>query len=88
MMDLHEIVMKLVGPVGATGDHGQDQRRIKNLRSLTGLVDKLVFEVDRASAYASRHEASMKAIGEHASDFLCQLSEALEDHVEARKGNE
>jgi len=69
-MQLHQIVLTLVGPIRATGDHGVDKRRLDNLKELTVLIDRLLFEVYEISLDADRQEASMKAIGIHAKEFL------------------
>jgi hypothetical protein len=72
-MELHEIVMKLVGPVQPTGCHGTDEKHLANLRKLTDLIGFLLAEVNEASIAATRQEASMKAIGVHARDFLLEI---------------
>lgn len=75
-MDFHEIVKRLIGPVEATGEHGVDQERLRNLRELTELADLLLGDIQRAALDANRPEASMRAIGEHARDFLREVKEA------------
>jgi hypothetical protein len=74
-MDMYEIVMRLIGPVQPIGEHYSDQKRLANMKVLTELVDRLLFEIARAEPFADRTEASMKAIGTHAHDFLCELRE-------------
>lgn len=73
-MDLDEIVMKLVGPVMAVGDSGVDADRLKNIKALTTLVDRLLVVIHEASTDADRQEASMKSIGRHARDFLNEVA--------------
>ena len=75
-MELKEIVMKLVGPVQPVGDSNADRDRLANMETLTDLLDKLLFEVNTASHSADRPEASMKAIGEHARNFLDDVRSA------------
>lgn len=75
-MELHEIVMKLVGPVRPIGEHNADKERLENMKKLTELTDRLLFEIDAASPSADRAEASMKAIGEHARDFMAAVRDA------------
>lgn len=75
-MELHEIVMKLIGPVMPVGESREDERRLKNMKSLTELIDRLLFEVDAVSHNADRVEASMKAIGVHARDFIASVKDA------------
>lgn len=73
---LHAVVMKLIGPVHAIGDHNADQQRLENLKMLTVLVDDLLCEIADVAPSADRHEASMKNIGTHARDFLKDVKEA------------
>ena len=75
-MKLKEIVMKLVGQVQPVGESHTDRERLENIKALTELVDELLGEVDMASRSASRQEASMKAIGEHAKNFLNDVRSA------------
>lgn len=75
-MEMYEIVMKLIGPVRPTGDHAADQKRLANMEKLTELVDRLLFEIDSATTAATRTEASMKAIGDHAKDFMVRIKNA------------
>ena len=75
-MELHEIVMKLVGPVMPVGETREDEQRLSNMKALTELVDRLLFEVDAVSHNADRTEASMKAIGVHARDFMTAVKDA------------
>ena len=69
-MELAEVVMKLVGPVKAVGEHYEDQQRLANLKVLTEVVDVLLNQIDDASRTAERAEASMQAIGLYAKNFL------------------
>lgn len=69
-MEISEIVLKLIGPVQPVGDANADKQRLLNIRQLTDLTDRLLGEIDKAAGSADRYEASMKAIGTHARDFL------------------
>jgi hypothetical protein len=75
-MELHEVVMKLVGPVQPVGESGTDAVRLKNMQALTDLVDMLLGEISKAEPDADRHEASMRLIGQHARDFLQDVKDA------------
>jgi len=75
-MNLDEIVMKLIGPVQAIGDSRIDEERLKNMKHLTWLVDRLLFEIETAAADATRTEHSMRLIGEKARDFLKEVKSA------------
>lgn len=72
-MELYDIVKKLIGPIHPCGDHGIDQERLKNMKALTVLVDKLLFDIENAVHCADRQEASVRAIGVHARDFMDTL---------------
>lgn len=74
-MEIEEIVLTLIGPVQPTGRHDVDQDRLSNIRNLTELVDELLIEIKQAAVSGNRIEASMKAIGKHASEFLEGLRE-------------
>ena len=75
-MELHEIVLKLIGPVQPVGETRADEERLENMRSLTDLTDKLLYEIERAAPFADREEASMKKIGAHARYFLGEVHDA------------
>ena len=75
-MDLYDIAMKLIGPVQPTGDNGKDLVRLENMKTLTVLIDKLLGQViDAAETGVDSHEASVRAIGQHAQNFLRALCE-------------
>lgn len=72
-MDLYDIVIKLTGPVHPIGDSGEDEKRLVNLKELTELTDKLLCEISNIARNITRQEASMKAIGAHARDFMIDV---------------
>jgi len=76
LMNLHEIVMKLVGPVHPCGEHNADVERLKNMKTLTYLVDRLLFEIEAGAVNADKPEASIKAVGKYARDFLRDVHDA------------
>jgi hypothetical protein len=75
-MELHEIVMKLTGPVHAVGAHEVDMERLENLKRLTHCVDMLLGEIREAASTANRHEDSMRQIGKQAVAFLQEVHDA------------
>lgn len=75
-MELYEIIMKLVGPVRPIGEHSADLERLENMKKLTDLTDRLLFEIEAATPNSDRAEASMKAIGVHARDFMAAVHDA------------
>lgn len=69
-MDIHEIVMRLIGPVNPVGDSCKDVVRLQNLNALTELVEALLDTIVDVAKSADRQEASMRSIGRHAREFL------------------
>ncbi len=74
-IDLLVVVQKLVGPVRPVGETHADNARFANLKRLTELVDRLVYELDAVAENRHRPEASMKRAGEFADSFLDGLRE-------------
>lgn len=72
---MHEIVMRLIGSVSPTGDHNTDQQRLANMKVLTELVDRLLFVIVTVTPAVTSTEASVKAIGIHAEEFLQSVKE-------------
>jgi hypothetical protein len=73
MMDIHEIVKKLVGPIDPVGESNTDDIRFENLKIMTELVDELLTDIDHVASNRDRAEYSMKRAGEHASKFYDDL---------------
>lgn len=73
-MTLYEIVTKLIGPIQPTGDHGVDQVHLENLRNMTELVGALLDNVRQAARASNSNEASVRAIGLHAREFVADVS--------------
>ena len=75
-MELYDVVMKLVGPVEAVGETNADAERLANLKELAALIDRLLYKISDASTAAGRSEASMRAIGRYAKNFLQDIRES------------
>lgn len=73
LMDLYEVVTKLVGPVAPLGESHLDETRMENLRELTALTEKLLADIARVAENHDRPEYSVKRAGTHARDFLTGL---------------
>lgn len=86
-MELKDIVMKLVGPVDAVGDHGIDMARLDNLHNLKTLVSSLLNEIEKAAETKDQYQDSMRRIGKSADKFLNDLgacySERAAENMEA-----
>ncbi len=69
-IDIYSVVQKLVGSVTPVGDSSIDHKRFENLKTLTGLVDQLVRDIDAVSTGSTAHQHSIKKAAEFAGDFL------------------
>lgn len=74
-LDLHEIVMKLTGPVQPVGETNEDERRFRNLNDLVDLTRLLVGEIQELARYEHRPEYSIRRAGHAAVMFLEELRE-------------
>lgn len=82
MMEVSDIVMKLIGPVTAVGDTRVDEIRLENLKVLIGVAEILIGEIAGAAQVANRPEDSMRRIGKCATEFLDDTQEILENREE------
>ncbi len=74
MMDVYEVVKKLVGEINPIGDTNVDKVRLDNLNIMTELVDSLLTDIDAvANNYKNNHQYSMKKASEFASDFFTKI---------------
>lgn len=73
MIDIYEVVKKLVGEIEPIGETRTDEARFENLKVMTDLVDKLITDIDGMCVYEKNHQASMKKAAKYASDFLTRL---------------
>lgn len=71
-----EIIKRLVGPISPAGDYGTDIDRLKNLKTLSGVVLDLVQEIVAVSNQAKgRPEASVQTICKYADDTIGIINE-------------
>jgi hypothetical protein len=77
-IELQEIVNRIVGPIHPIGETYNDDLRFENLKLLTGLVDRLLFDIGQVATDKDRTEHSMKRAGEFAHKFLTEIRDAAE----------
>ena len=75
-MELYEIIMKLVGSVQPTGKHDIDEAHLENLKKLTKLTDKLLFEINKVALYSDSDEQSISELGDYANRFISKVKDA------------
>lgn len=75
-MELLEIVNKLVGPITPEAESNEDQKRLKNMETMCGLVEQLIVQIDDV-VYRNqgRHEYSVKKIVERAEQFVKNIKD-------------
>lgn len=70
-MEIYDVVKKLIGPINPIGESQTDAERLVNLKTMTGLVDALLTDIDWvATENKDRIEWSRKIAGEYASKFF------------------
>lgn len=79
LMDTYEIIKKLIGPIDPTGRHEVDVERGRNLSTLLHVVNRLMFDINLVARHKDSHEESVRHLGQKASAFLQELSEADHD---------
>lgn len=72
-MDIHEVVMKLVGPIDPIGDESADEKRFENLEALTYLTDMLLGDIRFVARHKGDHRHSMHKAGKHSANFLNEV---------------
>ena len=66
MIDVYEVVTKLIGAVNPIGETRTDDARYENLKTMCALVNQLLSDIDAVIPYKDRVEFSMKRAGEYA----------------------
>ena len=73
-IDVYEVVKKLTGEIEPIGETQTDDKRFENLKAMTKLVDRLIFDIDAiAYRHKNNHQFSMKRASEFASKFITDL---------------
>ena len=73
MMEIIDVVRKLVGPVQPIGDSDIDRNRFENLKELTSLVEELVGDIRHIVPDKNREEHSLHRAGEYSFEFIKEL---------------
>ena len=73
-IDLYSLIKKLTGEITPVGETNEDGRRLKNLKEIISLTEKLVCDIEEASKYKNRIEYSMQEIGKKAYEFRNNLT--------------
>ena len=76
-MDIHEIVVKLIGPINPVGETNEDNRRLENLKEMINLMNQIHTDIDNV-VYLNKdcHEFSKKKAAELADRSLVIINQA------------
>jgi hypothetical protein len=73
VMEVYDVVKKLVGEIAPIGETNADNARFENLKAMTELVDKLLSDIDEVANRKTSHSYSIKRAGEYASAFFDRI---------------
>ena len=74
MMDIHEVVMKLIGDISPIGETNEDNKRFENLKIMADLVDALLTDMDEIVFRKSNNqEYSIKRSVDFVIDFMDEI---------------
>lgn len=74
-----DVVIKLTGPVRATGCHTTDEDRLYNLDTLCNLAEDIMYELIQASKTRDDYRISMSNIGKRATVTLDDIKTMIEE---------
>lgn len=60
MIDVYEVVKKLIGEIDPVGDARVDKENLKNLEVAIDLVEKLIVDIDRVAGAKDTHLDSVR----------------------------
>ncbi len=69
MIDVYEVVKRLIGRLEPVGETNTDNDRFDNLKEMCDLVDKLLTDIDYLNTYKDNHQFSMKRVAEYTAKF-------------------
>lgn len=72
----YDVIKKLLGPIDPIGDSQVDADRYENLLATTHLVDKLLFDINQVSRFATHSAHSIAHAGKWAQNFIQEIKES------------
>lgn len=73
-MTNYDVIKKLIGPVTPIGCSSTDVERLKNLKEMADVVNKLLTDIDNVvHEYKDSHEQSVKDIVKFGEDFFNEI---------------
>ena len=76
MINTHEVVKILIGPIDPVGESHVDEKRKENMLNLILLMTKLIDDIDNvAYRYKDHHQGSIREIQQIAEKFMNRINE-------------
>ena len=83
MIDVHEVVEKLVGKINPIGETTIDDIRFKKLKVMTELANELLMDIaDVGFRYRNNQQFSMKKASNFAKNFLAEEIVILQANID------
>jgi len=83
MIDVHEVVEKLVGEINPVGETNTDNKRFENLKVMTELANELLMDItDVGFRYRNNQQFSMKRASNFAKNFLTEEIVILQANID------
>lgn len=79
-----EVTRRLIGETEPYGDSAIDRERMKNLDKLIYVVDELLYDVEKVAVNKTRHEGSMRMMGEKAHKALIGWRDWVNEYRELK----
>jgi hypothetical protein len=76
--EVYDVVKKLIGEVQPVGDSSADEFRMRNLKVMTDLVERLLADIVRVALQAGRQESSVRQAGKFAERVLAEIPDQIE----------
>jgi len=79
IMEIYDVVHKLIGNTVPIGESNTDDLRFENLKALALLVDKLIYDIEYISRQKNRVEYSISRAGKFCDNFLEKIALECKD---------
>ena len=81
-MDIHDIVVKLIGKISPIGETREDDKRMVNLQEHMILTRHIISDLKDVAEDKDRGEYSMSRAGKEAYNFLMNIKDELSELVD------
>jgi hypothetical protein len=73
LMNINEVVKKILGPIDPIGETNTDDKRLINLQNTIKVVDELLSDIKYVAEYSNCQAHSMNKAGKLAERFLNEI---------------